>query len=93
MTNTQEDTASEVYSLSIFGTQTPLPTVLALAAAVTLATGIGEEVLFRGLIQEGLSGVLGGVGGLIAASLVFGLSHKVETAVALRSLFYRHHRP
>lgn len=48
----QEDTASEVYSLSIFGTKTPLPTVLALAAAVTLATGIGEEVLFRGLIQE-----------------------------------------
>lgn len=48
----QEDTASEVYALSIFGTKTPLPLVLGLAAAVTFATGFGEEVLFRGLIQE-----------------------------------------
>jgi len=53
----QEDTASEVYALSIFGTKTPVPLVLLLAAAVTLATGIGEEALFRGLIQQGLAQV------------------------------------
>lgn len=29
---------------------------------------------------QGLSGVLGGVGGLIATSLMFGLSHKVNLA-------------
>jgi len=53
----QEDTASEVYALSIFGTKTPVPLVLLLAATVTLATGIGEEALFRGLIQQGLAQV------------------------------------
>jgi hypothetical protein len=35
-----------------FENSLPNNQVLALAAAVTLATGIGEEVLFRGLIQE-----------------------------------------
>lgn len=48
----QEDTASELYSLSIFGTRTPLIQVLALASVMTLATGFGEEILFRGLVQQ-----------------------------------------
>lgn len=54
----QEDTASEVYALSIFGTKTPAGLVLLLAASVTLATAIGEEALFRGLIQQGIAQVL-----------------------------------
>lgn len=74
---TQEDTASEVYALSIFGSKTPVPIVLALAAAVTLATGIGEELLFRGLIQQGLAGVVGPWAGLALASGIFGLAHKL----------------
>lgn len=48
----QEDTASELYSLSIFGTKTPLLQVLGLAAIMTIATGFGEEILFRGLLQQ-----------------------------------------
>ncbi len=73
----QEDTASEVYALSIFGSKTPVPIVLALAAAVTLATGVGEEILFRGLIQQGLAGVVGPWAALVLASGIFGLAHKL----------------
>jgi uncharacterized protein len=42
---------------------------------VALAAGIGEELLFRGVIQAGLEGILGSWGALIIASLLFGLAH------------------
>ncbi|KAM3572212.1 hypothetical protein VYU27_005793 [Nannochloropsis oceanica] len=73
----QEDTASEVYALSIFGTKTPAGLVLLLAAAVTLATAIGEEALFRGLIQQGIAQIFGPYLGLGIAAGVFGLAHKM----------------
>lgn len=75
--NVQEDTASEVYSLSIFGTTTPVLSVVALAAAVTLATGVGEETLFRGLIQQGIASLAGPWVGLVVGAGVFGLAHKM----------------
>ncbi|MFV1966117.1 MAG: lysostaphin resistance A-like protein [Pirellulaceae bacterium] len=46
---------------------------------VSLAAGVGEELLFRGLLQEGLAHWIGpplGVAvGLLVASLMFGLCH------------------
>jgi membrane protease YdiL (CAAX protease family) len=51
-------------------------------ALVSMAAGIGEELLFRGLVQDGLSRWVGdpfGVWlGLAAASLLFGLAHPVS---------------
>lgn len=49
---------------------------------ISLAAGIGEEALFRGLIQEGLSQGIGlpaswGIG-LVVASLLFGLVHALS---------------
>lgn len=59
----------------------PLGLVLALA----LCAGIGEEVLFRGAVQallvrwgEGLLGEFGVAGGVLAASLLFGLAHPMS---------------
>jgi membrane protease YdiL (CAAX protease family) len=51
-------------------------------ALVCLAAGLGEELLFRGLVQDGLARWLGppfgnGVG-LLVASAVFGLAHPVS---------------
>ncbi len=37
--------------------------------------GIPEELLFRGLVQEGLSRLAGGRAGWIAASVIFGFAH------------------
>ncbi len=48
--------------------------------AVALAAGVGEELLFRGLLQDGLSGVIGPLAALITASAVFGLAHAVSPA-------------
>ena len=44
-------------------------------AALSILAGISEEMLFRGMIQGGLSQVLGTVPALIIASVLFGLVH------------------
>ncbi len=47
-------------------------------ALLSISAGIGEEMLFRGLIQDGLGGWLGPIWGLILASLVFGMAHAIS---------------
>lgn len=58
-------------------------TILELAVISALA-GIGEELMFRGLIQEGLARWIGGpMGvwiGLVVASLLFGMLHPMNSA-------------
>lgn len=48
--------------------------------AVALVAGIGEELLFRGVIQAGLEGLTGPVTALAIASLLFGLAHALTPA-------------
>jgi len=48
--------------------------------AVALAAGIGEELLFRGVIQAGLAGLIGPMAALAVASLLFGLAHALTPA-------------
>jgi uncharacterized protein len=55
--------------------------------AVALMAGIGEELLFRGVVQAGLEAWLGPLAGLLLASLLFGLAHFVTLGYfALASL-------
>ncbi|MFU8831096.1 MAG: lysostaphin resistance A-like protein [Wenzhouxiangella sp.] len=49
-------------------------------ALVALAAGIGEELLFRGVVQGGLAGLVGPWGALVIASLLFGLVHAMTRA-------------
>jgi membrane protease YdiL (CAAX protease family) len=52
-------------------------------ALIALAAGAGEELLFRGVIQQGISD-WGGPGlGLVVASVAFGLAHAVNRYYAL----------
>jgi hypothetical protein len=53
--------------------------LLLLAAVV----GISEEILFRGVAQPWLVGALGEIGGLLAASLLFGLAHAITPTYAV----------
>lgn len=46
-------------------------------ALVSLAAGVGEEMLFRGVFQGALSRWLGPGNGLAIASIVFGLLHPI----------------
>ena len=48
--------------------------------AVALMAGVGEELLFRGVIQAGLEGFIGPVTALVVASLLFGVAHALTTA-------------
>ncbi|HBO42549.1 MAG TPA: CPBP family intramembrane metalloprotease [Planctomycetaceae bacterium] len=56
-------------------------------AAISLVAGIGEEMLFRGLLQGGLAEAIGTPAGtwiaLVLASLVFGLVHPLSGTYVL----------
>ena len=52
-------------------------------ALISLAAGVGEEVLFRGVIQPGLADWLGPWAGLMLTSLLFGLVHPVNAAYVI----------
>lgn len=47
-------------------------------AMVSLLAGVGEESLFRGVIQAGLEGSLGRVGALLVAAAAFGCAHPIS---------------
>lgn len=46
-------------------------------ALISLAAGVGEEMLFRGVIQAALARWLGTTWGVILASILFGLLHPI----------------
>ncbi|HEY2827032.1 MAG TPA: CPBP family intramembrane glutamic endopeptidase [Pirellulales bacterium] len=52
-------------------------------ALISAVAGIGEELLFRGVLQPLLIGWLGIAAGLIIASTVFGLLHAVTVTYAV----------
>ena len=68
------------------GQMFPQPRIWQLAL-VALAAGLGEELMFRGLLQAGLARWLTVPGGvwlaLVAASLVFGAFHWLNTTYAI----------
>ncbi len=47
-------------------------------ALISVAAGVGEEMLFRGVAQASLAGWLGTTWGLTLASLLFGLFHPIS---------------
>ncbi|MBN1588849.1 MAG: CPBP family intramembrane metalloprotease [Pirellulales bacterium] len=56
-------------------------------AAISLVAGIGEEMLFRGLLQGGLAERIGGPAGiwvgLAAGSFAFGLAHPISPTYSI----------
>lgn len=52
-------------------------------AVVSVAAGVGEELLFRGLVQGGLTELGGPVSGLLLGSLLFGLAHPITRMYVL----------
>jgi membrane protease YdiL (CAAX protease family) len=60
---------------------------LAELAVISVLAGVGEEMLFRGVIQEAVAGRLDGPLGvavaLVLASLLFGLAHAITPSYAV----------
>lgn len=52
-------------------------------SVISLLAGIGEEALFRGVIQGSMVAPLGWFGALSVASLIFGLAHAVNRSYTL----------
>jgi uncharacterized protein len=52
-------------------------------AMISIVAGIGEELLFRGVVQPLLIDWLGMITGLVAASVIFGLMHAITPTYAL----------
>ena len=57
-------------------------------AAISILAGIAEESLFRGVLQTALADWLGGLIGLIVASLLFGLAHFITPTYALFAFLF-----
>src|SRR5205823_2535354 len=55
-------------------------------AAVALAAGLGEELLFRGLVQAGLSRFFGVAVAVVAASVLFGVCHWLNITYAILAM-------
>jgi len=72
----------EQFILPLF-TRAPVGSVM----LVAVLAGVGEELLFRGVIQDGLAIHFGPVIGLILASLLFGLAHAVTPAYFIIASF------
>ncbi|WP_345082352.1 type II CAAX endopeptidase family protein [Brachybacterium paraconglomeratum] len=53
----------------------PLPMLIIAATATAITAGLGEEVLFRRLLQTRLEALVGPWSGILTASLLFGLLH------------------
>lgn len=49
-------------------------------AVLSIAAGAGEEILFRGWMQQWLTGVMGIPGAMLATSIVFALVHLITPA-------------
>jgi membrane protease YdiL (CAAX protease family) len=47
-------------------------------ALISLSAGVGEEMLFRGALQAAFAQWMGTAGGLVAASVIFGLMHAIS---------------
>jgi membrane protease YdiL (CAAX protease family) len=52
-------------------------------AVISILAGVGEEALFRGIIQTNLAGLMGVVPALLVTSVLFGLVHFVTSTYAL----------
>ena len=52
-------------------------------ALIAILAGLGEETLFRGVIQPGAAGTLGTTGGIVVAGILFGLCHPMTPLYAL----------
>jgi len=52
-------------------------------AVISVAAGIGEELLFRGLIQSSIDDRFGPAVGLIAGAVAFGLAHPITRTYAV----------
>jgi len=58
-------------------------------ALISVSAGVGEEMLFRGVLQAWLSGIswLGAAWGLVLASLLFGLLHPISIVYMVIAAF------
>ena len=56
-------------------------------ALIALSAGVGEEMLFRGVIQSSLVAWVGVRGGLIVASVFFGLLHPISIPYIFLTIF------
>ena len=62
-------------------------TSLSELALISLAAGVGEEMLFRGALQAALAHWMGTAAGLVVASLVFGLMHAISMTYIVITAF------
>ena len=56
-------------------------------ALIALSAGVGEEMLFRGVLQSSLAAWVGARAGLVLASVLFGLLHPISIPYIFVTMF------
>jgi membrane protease YdiL (CAAX protease family) len=68
---------------SIEGVLPHTPGELKLFLALSLAAGVGEEIVFRGYLLAYFDGLVGPTGAVLASTLMFGLGHAYQGAAGI----------
>ncbi|CAM9897233.1 unnamed protein product, partial [Heterosigma akashiwo] len=82
------ESSTQTSAMILFGVQNNYVKVFVGSLLLSIAAGVGEEVLFRGLLQNGVGIKLGQSIGLAVASIIFGLLHNVTPVYALIATIY-----
>lgn len=75
-------TATQRSVLALLGSTFKPGLGLFVAVSLGIAAGLGEEMLFRGILQYELLGKLGNIGAVGVSSVIFGLLHAVTPMYA-----------
>jgi membrane protease YdiL (CAAX protease family) len=68
---------------SVEGLLPRTPTELKLFFALSLAAGVGEEIVFRGYLLAYFDSLVGPAGAVLASSLIFGVGHTYQGAAGI----------
>eukprot|EP01031_Cornospumella_fuschlensis_P044245 gene44245-54105_t len=66
---------TKIYSLMLLGRETSSVMAFAITLLLSLAAGVTEELLFRGVLLPLISGFTGTIPALLISSAMFGLAH------------------
>ncbi|CAM9094990.1 unnamed protein product [Scytosiphon promiscuus] len=69
------DQDTKLYTVQVFGAERNFPVVSFWSLVLAANAGFFEEALFRGVIQQWLSTIVGGIPALAITSVLFGLAH------------------
>lgn len=80
--------AGKKMTLTFFGAERKVWEALFASITLSLAAGVGEEIVYRGFLQTVLAGQLGTTAAILVTAAIFGYRHNVTPLYGIFSFFY-----